>query len=157
MHDGFKLNVWDIGGQKSIRPYWRNYYDQTGKETRKTNYYKSTNRMNICMLIPLACRCAYLRHRQRWYSPHRGDRRWTSTAPRRRASRRCPTTDYGKQAGYSNSVFDISFHIINVLLCLYNQIWSVLCLPLSCQRSLVSIHYGITWYIFFIHSLFLKY
>ena len=28
-HEGFKLNVWDIGGQKSIRPYWRNYYDQT--------------------------------------------------------------------------------------------------------------------------------
>merc|ERR1712167_479073 len=25
----FKLNVWDIGGQKTIRPYWRNYYDQT--------------------------------------------------------------------------------------------------------------------------------
>ena len=22
LHDGFKLNVWDIGGQKSIRPYW---------------------------------------------------------------------------------------------------------------------------------------
>lgn len=29
MHDDFKLNVWDIGGQKSIRPYWRNYFDQT--------------------------------------------------------------------------------------------------------------------------------
>jgi len=29
MHSDFKLNVWDIGGQKSIRPYWRNYYDQT--------------------------------------------------------------------------------------------------------------------------------
>lgn len=29
VHEGFKLNVWDIGGQKSIRPYWRNYYDQT--------------------------------------------------------------------------------------------------------------------------------
>jgi len=27
--DNFKLNVWDIGGQKSIRPYWRNYFDQT--------------------------------------------------------------------------------------------------------------------------------
>ncbi|GBG29462.1 ADP-ribosylation factor [Hondaea fermentalgiana] len=26
---GFKLNVWDIGGQKTIRPYWRNYYDNT--------------------------------------------------------------------------------------------------------------------------------
>ncbi len=23
------LNVWDIGGQKSIRPYWRNYMDHT--------------------------------------------------------------------------------------------------------------------------------
>mmetsp|Transcript_26095 Transcript_26095/g.61984 ORF Transcript_26095/g.61984 Transcript_26095/m.61984 type:complete len:182 (+) Transcript_26095:106-651(+) len=29
LHEGFKLNVWDIGGQKSIRPYWRNYFDQT--------------------------------------------------------------------------------------------------------------------------------
>ena len=53
VHEGFKLNVWDIGGmlpspfcsmcvlcrccprprcdagQKTIRPYWRNYYDQT--------------------------------------------------------------------------------------------------------------------------------
>lgn len=27
--EGFKLNVWDIGGQKSIRPYWKNYYDNT--------------------------------------------------------------------------------------------------------------------------------
>merc|ERR1711998_182744 len=27
--EGFKLNVWDIGGQKTIRPYWRNYFDQT--------------------------------------------------------------------------------------------------------------------------------
>jgi ADP-ribosylation factor-like protein 3 len=28
-HDGFKLNVWDIGGQKAIRPYWKNYYEHT--------------------------------------------------------------------------------------------------------------------------------
>ncbi|KAI8615597.1 the Rp2-Arl3 complex bound To Gdp-Alf4 [Chytriomyces sp. MP71] len=27
--DGFNMNVWDIGGQKSIRPYWRNYFDAT--------------------------------------------------------------------------------------------------------------------------------
>ena len=27
--NGISLNVWDIGGQKSIRPYWRNYFDQT--------------------------------------------------------------------------------------------------------------------------------
>ncbi|KXJ09747.1 ADP-ribosylation factor-like protein 3 [Exaiptasia diaphana] len=25
--DGIKLNVWDIGGQRRIRPYWRNYFD----------------------------------------------------------------------------------------------------------------------------------
>ncbi len=24
---GFRLNVWDIGGQKSIRPYWKNYFE----------------------------------------------------------------------------------------------------------------------------------
>ena len=29
MHDGFKLNVWDIGGQKTIRPYWKNYFENT--------------------------------------------------------------------------------------------------------------------------------
>ncbi|KNE58465.1 small GTP-binding protein domain [Allomyces macrogynus ATCC 38327] len=28
-HNGFTLNVWDIGGQKSIRSYWRNYFEQT--------------------------------------------------------------------------------------------------------------------------------
>lgn len=27
--EGFKLNVWDIGGQKAIRPYWKNYYENT--------------------------------------------------------------------------------------------------------------------------------
>uniref|UniRef100_A0A5S6QS62 ADP-ribosylation factor-like protein 3 n=1 Tax=Trichuris muris TaxID=70415 RepID=A0A5S6QS62_TRIMR len=25
--DGFKLNVWDIGGQRKIRPYWKNYFE----------------------------------------------------------------------------------------------------------------------------------
>merc|ERR1712176_299911 len=28
VHDGFKLNVWDIGGQKTIRAYWSNYFEQ---------------------------------------------------------------------------------------------------------------------------------
>ena len=23
------MNVWDIGGQKAIRPYWKNYYENT--------------------------------------------------------------------------------------------------------------------------------
>jgi ADP-ribosylation factor-like protein 2 len=25
----YKLNVWDIGGQKTIRAYWRNYFEST--------------------------------------------------------------------------------------------------------------------------------
>jgi ADP-ribosylation factor-like protein 2 len=29
LHCGYTLNVWDIGGQKSIRAYWRNYFEQT--------------------------------------------------------------------------------------------------------------------------------
>ena len=27
--EGFKLNCWDIGGQKAIREFWPNYYDNT--------------------------------------------------------------------------------------------------------------------------------
>eukprot|EP00744_Colponema_vietnamica_P007381 GILI01010629.1.p1 GENE.GILI01010629.1~~GILI01010629.1.p1 ORF type:complete len:206 (+),score=48.25 GILI01010629.1:74-619(+) len=26
-HHGLKLNVWDVGGQRAIRPYWKNYFD----------------------------------------------------------------------------------------------------------------------------------
>ncbi|KAG8438080.1 hypothetical protein GDO86_008678 [Hymenochirus boettgeri] len=25
----FKLNMWDVGGQKSLRSYWRNYFEST--------------------------------------------------------------------------------------------------------------------------------
>ncbi|KAK9842022.1 hypothetical protein WJX81_004618 [Elliptochloris bilobata] len=25
----FRLNIWDVGGQKMLRAYWRNYYEQT--------------------------------------------------------------------------------------------------------------------------------
>ncbi len=27
--DRYKLNVWDVGGQKSLRSYWRNYFEST--------------------------------------------------------------------------------------------------------------------------------
>jgi len=29
VHEGFKLNVWDIGGQRTIRPYWSNYFESS--------------------------------------------------------------------------------------------------------------------------------
>lgn len=28
-HDGFKLNVWDVGGQETLRKYWNNYFENT--------------------------------------------------------------------------------------------------------------------------------
>ncbi|XP_063976484.1 ADP-ribosylation factor-like protein 2 isoform X1 [Diachasmimorpha longicaudata] len=28
-HQGCKLNIWDVGGQKSLRSYWRNYFEST--------------------------------------------------------------------------------------------------------------------------------
>merc|ERR1712046_237101 len=28
-HNGFKMNIWDVGGQTSLRSYWRNYFEQT--------------------------------------------------------------------------------------------------------------------------------
>lgn len=27
--DGYRLNLWDVGGQQTIRAYWRNYFEQT--------------------------------------------------------------------------------------------------------------------------------
>jgi ADP-ribosylation factor-like protein 3 len=46
---GFKLNVWDIGGQRKIRPYWRNYFENTDVLVgllhlcRSTNHFKFEN------------------------------------------------------------------------------------------------------------------
>lgn len=27
--DSYTLNVWDVGGQRTLRPYWRNYFEST--------------------------------------------------------------------------------------------------------------------------------
>ncbi|KAN0066308.1 ADP-ribosylation factor-like protein 2 [Thecaphora frezii] len=29
VHNGYTLNVWDVGGQKTLRPYWKNYFERT--------------------------------------------------------------------------------------------------------------------------------
>ena len=28
-YQGYKLNIWDVGGQQTIRAYWRNYFEKT--------------------------------------------------------------------------------------------------------------------------------
>lgn len=27
--ESYNINIWDIGGQSTIRSYWRNYFEQT--------------------------------------------------------------------------------------------------------------------------------
>ncbi|KAK9472102.1 ADP-ribosylation factor family-domain-containing protein [Dipodascopsis tothii] len=27
--NGYKIDLWDVGGQSSLRPFWRNYFDKT--------------------------------------------------------------------------------------------------------------------------------
>jgi ADP-ribosylation factor-like protein 2 len=29
VHMGYLLNIWDVGGQKTLRSYWKNYFEQT--------------------------------------------------------------------------------------------------------------------------------
>ncbi|KAL7281996.1 hypothetical protein ACG7TL_003463 [Trametes sanguinea] len=29
VHGKYTLNIWDVGGQRTLRPYWRNYFEQT--------------------------------------------------------------------------------------------------------------------------------
>ncbi|EIW82158.1 GTP-binding protein [Coniophora puteana RWD-64-598 SS2] len=29
VHRNYTLNIWDVGGQRTLRPYWRNYFEQT--------------------------------------------------------------------------------------------------------------------------------
>ncbi|KAG1753284.1 ADP-ribosylation factor family-domain-containing protein [Suillus lakei] len=29
IHRKYTLNIWDVGGQRTLRPYWRNYFEQT--------------------------------------------------------------------------------------------------------------------------------
>ncbi|MCJ1454209.1 ADP-ribosylation factor-like protein 2 [Mycoblastus sanguinarius] len=28
-YEGYRLNVWDVGGQKTLRSYWKNYFEKT--------------------------------------------------------------------------------------------------------------------------------
>ncbi|KAK9847955.1 hypothetical protein WJX84_006188 [Apatococcus fuscideae] len=28
-YHSYRLNIWDVGGQKTLRSYWRNYFEQT--------------------------------------------------------------------------------------------------------------------------------
>lgn len=46
-HKNYQLNLWDIGGQKSIRAYWRNYFEQTDGLIWVVDS-ADTNRLELC-------------------------------------------------------------------------------------------------------------
>lgn len=45
---GFRLNVWDIGGQKKIRTYWRNYFDNTDVLVSENILY--IDKLTVCLV-----------------------------------------------------------------------------------------------------------
>ena len=83
--EGFKLNVWDIGGQRKIRPYWRNYFENTDVLVRTDRslflscecpicpishpcvlpmlrFYQQYPLCTACILFALAMLCFYLQY-----------------------------------------------------------------------------------------------
>ncbi|CAO1635310.1 unnamed protein product [Parajaminaea phylloscopi] len=46
-YEGFTLNIWDIGGQRTLRPYWRNYFERTDGLVWVIDSY-DVNRMREC-------------------------------------------------------------------------------------------------------------
>ena len=40
---GLKLTVWDVGGQKSIRGYWRNYFNNTDGIVSVFHFYGASH------------------------------------------------------------------------------------------------------------------
>ncbi len=75
---GFKLNVWDIGGQKHIRPYWKNYYQNTdcviymvdSADKRRTD--EAAEEL-VSLAEPRPCLCSYRRH---YIASHRKRIEW---------------------------------------------------------------------------------
>lgn len=49
--EGFKLNVWDIGGQRKIRPYWRNYFENTDVLVSLCNFVQCKHINEIALVV----------------------------------------------------------------------------------------------------------
>ena len=105
--DGFKLNVWDIGGQRKIRPYWKNYFENTDVLVRPDFLQTLTH-----ILFP------DLRRRLFRQEAPRGDRNRAVRAVNRRQTPRRPSSSVRQQTrssrvshggGFGPS-FGASFH-----------------------------------------------
>uniref|UniRef100_A0A1I8BSA9 ADP-ribosylation factor-like protein 6 n=1 Tax=Meloidogyne hapla TaxID=6305 RepID=A0A1I8BSA9_MELHA len=59
-HNGWKLNCWDVGGQKCLRPYWRNYFERTDAviwvvDSSDTSRIDSDCRRELNLLLNESC------------------------------------------------------------------------------------------------------
>ena len=52
----FRLNIWDVGGQKMLRSYWRNYYEQTDALLWVVDS-ADVERMQVGQLAAVGTRC----------------------------------------------------------------------------------------------------
>lgn len=50
----YQLNVWDVGGQRSLRPYWRNYFEATDGLVWVVD---STDRRRLADCAEVGCCC----------------------------------------------------------------------------------------------------
>ncbi|CAN1266568.1 ADP-ribosylation factor-like protein 2 [Linum perenne] len=48
----YMLNIWDVGGQRTIRSYWRNYFEQT--DGLVCNWFENWQRLSGASLLILA-------------------------------------------------------------------------------------------------------
>ena len=63
--NSYKLNIWDVGGQKTIRSYWRNYFEQVGCAFRPTRrdiflFRRLFKSLSHTYIIIFTCIHAYL-------------------------------------------------------------------------------------------------
>ncbi|CAK5044235.1 unnamed protein product [Meloidogyne enterolobii] len=59
-HNGWKLNCWDVGGQKCLRPYWRNYFERTDAviwvvDSSDTSRIDNDCRRELNLLLDVSC------------------------------------------------------------------------------------------------------
>lgn len=68
---GMKLNVWDIGGQRKIRPFWKKYLENTDLLVRNDHFRKTMTMRRVSLTALVCCSSVGLCHRQ-----HRQEAVW---------------------------------------------------------------------------------
>ena len=65
-YKNYMLNLWDVGGQKSIRAYWRNYFEQTDgviwvvDSVDRWRLEECKNQLRELLIQEVCLKCTYL-------------------------------------------------------------------------------------------------